>query len=193
MSNIISSIANALKPAHRSDHTDHQHHIHDYEHEPIVQEHLREHHEQHVTPVVEKTIDQPIIHHRVRDLQEEHVQESHTETEAQPQHHVTSSTAEQPTDVDITPQNISEDAGTETITHSPIVHETVQERHIDEVHPVVTHNVDHHHVEHITQPIHVEHHAAPIVDDSALSGSGTVAGEQTVVDSDSDIKQPFEV
>jgi len=87
--------------------------------------------------------------------------------------------------VGIQPEHTFENLGTETIVEEPVVHETVQERHIDEIHPVVHHNVDHHHVEHVTQPIHEEHHAAPIVDDSGLNSTQTVSG-------DSGIKSPFE-
>ena len=164
MSKIFSNIANALKPGHGS-HEEPE----TYEHDPIVQQHTKEHHEKHVTPVVEKDIDQPIIHRKVKPLDEHHDHASHVHTDAPAQDRVTFDERPRPAHTDggwgIEPRDTDEALGTKTVVDQPIVHETIKHRHIDEVQPVVHRDVDHHTVEHVRQPVHETHHAAPIVDD----------------------------
>jgi hypothetical protein len=177
MSNIISSIASAFGGSTHDKH--HDGHAHDHgaithEHEPIVQEHLTEHHEKHITPVVEKVIDQPVVHRSVEDTHEHEEHTSHTTSEAaaipKETFDESHSNATTPT-FGIEPEQTSEAVTGDTVIDEPVVHETVHERHIEEVQPVVHRNVDHHTVEHVTQPIHEEHHAGPIfVDEGQTNG-----------------------
>lgn len=180
MSSIISGIANALGAGH--DEHKHEHesthgHGSTHEHEPVVQEHVKDHHEKHITPVVEKVIDQPVVHRSVQSTHEHEEHSSHSTSEAAAIGKETFGESEPAPSFGVEPEQTRETVAGETVINDPIVHETVKERHIEEVQPVLHRNVDHHLVEHVTQPIHEEHHAAPVYVDEGVDGG---------------IKSPFE-
>ena len=136
----------------------------------VEKEHVITHHSHEVVPVVEKEIEQTVIHPVIEKHEEHHEVEENVSDVNEPIHNEirhdvpedTVSALEQGTHVDTTTTYEEHDAG--TVEQAAQVHENVIEHHIDVVQPVVERTIEKNVVHHVEQPITEHIVAEPIIE-----------------------------
>jgi hypothetical protein len=162
MSKIFSSIAKALSADHDDDTQA------TARHDAVVQEHTTHHQTEEVTPVIERDVDQAIVHQTVEQHREHEARTEHAEKQLGTIEHETRDASEHvPAGHlgDVGHESTHSAGAHETVHKEPIIHETVHTHHVEEVQPVIQKDIDETVVTHVTQPVHEHHIASPVVDD----------------------------
>jgi hypothetical protein len=131
---------------------------------PVVQETVRRHEVDEVTPMIERDVDRTEIQ-QVIERDEEYDEQVHTHERTLPTEVRDTVIHEGEADVQrqiADEERKVEDLGGETHVLEPIVKENVRVHVVEEIQPIIERTVDETHIVHTTQPIK-EHHVLPPV------------------------------